>query len=269
MATSGRVVVRGCLVGVEAGLWAIVGAFSAGSSRFFGCESACAEISGSDSGTLFAISGLAVVFFVDCVFAGASAAASVCFAAGGASDAATCERGVSAGAATCFFSVGIAESSATLLSCVARLASCAVAAWTVEVGSCMEAVFAGSVVCRSTLALVGLASTPATLVGSGAGVWIRSLIFISDGRLCLLNFDAWSACRGADSFGCWRRTMLGSVVATGSGTGIGCWGARSSSRCVSWRVICSSRATSGVFVSTGFSKSCLGRSCSGISWSGE
>ena len=191
---------------------------------------------------------------------------SVCLAAGGASTAATCERGVSVGVATCFLSVGVAESSATWLSCGCRLASCVVAACTVVVGSCIAAaVSVGSVVCRSIFALVGLASTPATLVGSRVSVLISSLIFISDGRVCLLNLEAWSACRGAASFGCWRRTMFGSVVGTGSGTGIGCCGACGCSGLVSWRVICSgSGLGSGVFVSTGFSKSCLGRSCSGM-----
>jgi hypothetical protein len=88
-----------------------------------GCGSACAETSGVGSAVARAISGLAVVFFVDCVLAGAIAAVSVCLAAGGASAAATCERGVSVGVAVCFLSVGVAESSDILLSCVCFFAS--------------------------------------------------------------------------------------------------------------------------------------------------
>ena len=151
----------------------MVGAVSAGNSRFLGCGSAWAETSGVGSVAARAISGLAVVFLVDCVLAGARAAVSVCLATGGASAAATCERGVSVGVATCFLSVGVAESSATWLSCGCRLASCAVAACTVVVGSCIAAAASvGSVVCRSILALVGLTSTPATLFGSRVSVLI-------------------------------------------------------------------------------------------------
>ena len=113
VATSGRVVTRGCRLATGDGAAAVTGCGSAGLSRRWALAAGSAARSGIGSAVARVICGLMVDCRVACVLAGAIAVGEVSRACDGASATATSARGVVAGWATARRSVGWAVVSGT------------------------------------------------------------------------------------------------------------------------------------------------------------
>src|SRR5262245_8307514 len=145
-----------------------VGWVSAGFSRFCGVAAGSRETSGVGSAVAVRLtSGLVVARLMDEVFAGVTSVGVVCSALDGVSAGATCVRGVVDGVATCRLRVGVDETSGVGELLTVRFATCGLSGGVAVVGSVGElrATGVGSVVARSMVAVLALASTPAVGVG--------------------------------------------------------------------------------------------------------